>query len=48
MMTDHYTIQRKRWISEVSPFHRHESAARYQLAWLMSLIFGTKMPHENR
>ena len=47
-MTDHYTKQRKLWIESVSPFHIHESTTRYQFAWLLSLIFGTKMPHELR
>lgn len=47
-MTDHYTKQRKMWIESVSPFHAHESKAPYHLAWLLSLIFGTRMPHELR
>lgn len=47
-MNDLWTKQRKKWIESVSPFHIHESTARYQLAWILSLIFGTRMPHEKR
>ena len=47
-MTDHYTTQRKQWIESVSPFNPDESKSMYHLAWLLSLIFGTRMPHERR
>lgn len=47
-MTDHWTKRRKLWIQSVSPFHIHESTARYQLAWLLDLIFNIGMPHEKR
>jgi hypothetical protein len=43
---DFATSERKRFVRNISPFHRDESAILYALAWLSSLIFGTRMPHE--
>lgn len=47
-MTDHYTKHRHAWIESVSPFHKQESEVMYYFAWVSSLVFGTKMPHELR
>ena len=44
---DHYTRERKKFIEAVSPFHLHESRLHYMMAWVMALVFGTRMPHEN-
>jgi hypothetical protein len=45
---DFATAERKRWVDSVSPLHRHESFAPYLAAWILSMIFGTQMPHERR
>jgi len=45
-MNDHWTKQRKIWIEGVSPFHKQELRIKYQFAWILALVFGSKMPHE--
>lgn len=45
---DFATAERRRFVESISPFHRDESFMPYALAWILALIFNTKMPHERR
>ncbi len=47
-MKDYGIPIRQQFINNVSPFYPGENKFWYYKAWLLSLIFGIKMPHEKR